>query len=48
MPFAVLEADGGGVSARIERVRYDAAAVAREVAASGLPPEFGERVLPAS
>ncbi|MGZ4199307.1 MAG: metallophosphoesterase family protein, partial [Thermoleophilia bacterium] len=35
--FAVLEADGDRVRARIERVEYDAGAVAHEVAAAGLP-----------
>jgi putative phosphoesterase len=43
--FAVLEANGGGVRARIERVDYDAAAVAREVAAVGLPSEFADKLL---
>ena len=43
--FAVLEADGEGVSARIERVAYDAAAVAREVAAAGLPAEFADKLV---
>src|ERR671935_631545 len=41
--FAVLEAGDHGVRARIERVEYDAAAVAREVAAVGLPSEFAEK-----
>jgi putative phosphoesterase len=44
--FAVLEADAGGrVRARIERVEYDAAAVAREVAAAGLPLEFADKLV---
>jgi putative phosphoesterase len=43
--FALLERDGGGVSARIERVEYDAKAVAREVAAAGLPEEYGEKLV---
>ena len=44
--FAVLEADAaGGVGARIERVDYDAAAVAQEVAASGLPAEFADKLV---
>jgi putative phosphoesterase len=44
--FAVLEADAGGrVRARIERVVYDAAAVAREVAAAGLPLEFADKLV---
>ena len=43
--FAVLEADGDRVRARIERVPYDAAAVAREVAAAGLPAEFADKLV---
>ena len=44
--FAVLEADGSGhAHARIERVDYDAAAVAREVAAVGLPEEFADKLV---
>jgi putative phosphoesterase len=44
--FAVLEADAAGrVDARIERVEYDAAAVAREVAAAGLPAEFADKLV---
>jgi putative phosphoesterase len=45
--FAVLEANDPGetVQVHIERVPYDAAAVAREVAASGLPEEFAEKLL---
>jgi putative phosphoesterase len=43
--FAVLEVAGGGVAARIERFEYDVERVAREVAASGLPGEYGERLL---
>lgn len=46
--FAVLELDEGRVTASIERVPYDARAVADQVAASGLPGEFGERLLTAS
>jgi predicted phosphodiesterase len=41
--FAVLEASADGVRARIERVDYDAASVAREVAAAGLPAEFADK-----
>jgi len=42
--FAILRSDGGGVAqVTIERVEYDAQAVAREVAAVGLP-----RALPTS
>ena len=43
--FAVLAAAGGGVAAEIERVDYDATAVAREVERVGLPPEFAEKLL---
>ena len=39
--FAVLDVDG----ARIERVAYDAEAVAREVAAAGLPGEYAEKLV---
>jgi putative phosphoesterase len=42
--FAVL--DEGGV--RIERVEYDAEAVAREVAAAGLPSEYAEKLVQAA
>jgi putative phosphoesterase len=44
--FAVLDLDeDGGISVRIERVEYDAERVAREVAAAGLPAEYGEKLL---
>jgi putative phosphoesterase len=46
--FAVLEDAGDRVDARIERVEYDAGAVAREVAASGLPAEYAEKLLVAA
>jgi len=46
--FAVLEANGREVAARIERVHYDAESVAREVAAAGLPAEYGEKLLAAA
>jgi putative phosphoesterase len=46
--FAVLEPDGGDVRARIERVAYDVWAVAREVAAVGLPAEYGDKLLAAA
>ncbi len=47
--FAVLEADvGGAVRPSIERIAYDAEAVAREVSASGLPAEYGEKLLAAA
>jgi putative phosphoesterase len=43
--FAVLEAAADRVAARIERVDYDAGAVAREVAAAGLPAEFADKLV---
>jgi diadenosine tetraphosphatase ApaH/serine/threonine PP2A family protein phosphatase len=43
--FAVLEADLAGLRVTIERVDYDAAAVAREVAEAGLPSEFAEKLV---
>jgi putative phosphoesterase len=46
--FAVIEAAGGEVVASIERVGYDTGSVAREVAAAGLPAEYGEKLLTAA
>jgi putative phosphoesterase len=46
--FAVLEADGDRVAARIERFEYDAEAVAREVAAAGLPGEYADNLVSAA
>ena len=47
--FAILEADDQGpVRASIERVPYDAEAVAREVAAAGLPGEYAEKLVAAA
>ena len=46
--FAVLESSGQGLSASIERVEYDAEAVAREVAAAGLPEEYAEKLVVAA
>jgi putative phosphoesterase len=43
--FAVLEPDRDRVAARIERFAYDADAVAREVAASGLPAEYADKLV---
>ena len=43
--FAILEATDSGVQASIERVPYDAEAVAREVAAAGLPSEYAEKLV---
>jgi putative phosphoesterase len=46
--FAILAATPGGIEVTIERVEYDAEAVAREVAASGLPSEFADKLLAAA
>jgi putative phosphoesterase len=46
--FAVLEEAPGEVGARIERFEYDVEYVAPEVAASGLPAEYGARLLVAA
>jgi putative phosphoesterase len=47
--FAILEADETGpVRASIERVSYDAHAVAREVAAVGLPGEYAKALVAAA
>jgi putative phosphoesterase len=47
--FAILEADDQGpVRASIQRVPYDAEAVAREVAAAGLPGEYAEKLVAAT
>jgi putative phosphoesterase len=46
--FAILKADGNEVRASIERVPYDTEAVAREVAAAGLPSEYAEKLLVAA
>jgi putative phosphoesterase len=43
--FAVLEAAPDGVTVTIERVAYDAAAVAREVRTAGLPGELAEKLV---
>jgi putative phosphoesterase len=43
--FAVLAACGESVSVSIERVAYDAGAVAAEVRAAGLPGEFADKLL---
>ena len=43
--FAILEPDGDGVRVTIERVEYDAEAVARELAAAGLPAEYAEKLV---
>lgn len=47
--FAILELDETGrVRASIERVPYDAKAVAHEVAAAGLPGEYAEKLIAAA
>jgi len=47
--FAVLEAEPGGpLRVSIERVAYDAAAVAAEVRAAGLPTEFADKLVAAA
>ena len=43
--FAVLELEGSEILASIDRVSYDADAVAREVAAAGLPDEYAEKLV---
>jgi putative phosphoesterase len=43
--FAVLRPGGGEPSVTIERAAYDAQAVAREVAAAGLPGEYAEKLV---
>ena len=46
--FALLELEGGRVVAHIERVRYDAGAVGREIGAAGLPLEYAEKLVQAA
>jgi predicted phosphodiesterase len=46
--FAILEPRDTGVRASIERVPYDALAVAREVEAAGLPGEYAEKLVAAA
>jgi predicted phosphodiesterase len=46
--FAVLEATGAGVEARIERFEYDADYAASQVAEAGLPGEYAEKLLAAA
>ncbi len=43
--FAVLELDGGEVRATIERVAYDADAVAAEIRDAGLPGEYADKLV---
>ena len=46
--FAFLNASSGPLEVTIERVAYDAAAVAEEVRAAGLPGEFADKLLVAA
>ncbi|HSZ06310.1 MAG TPA: metallophosphoesterase family protein [Solirubrobacteraceae bacterium] len=46
--FAVLTATGGGVDVSIERVDYDAEAVAAEVRVAGLPGELADKLVSAT
>ena len=46
--FAVLTPTDQGVRATIERADYDAQAVAREVAAAGLPEEYADKLVAAA
>jgi putative phosphoesterase len=46
--FAVLQPAGDSVRVSIERVAYDAAAVAEEVRRGGLPAEYAEKLLQAA
>jgi putative phosphoesterase len=46
--FAVLRDAGDGVEVRIERVAYDAEAVAAQVRDAGLPAEFADKLLVAA
>ena len=46
--FAVLTPSDLGVRATIERADYDAHAVAREVAAAGLPEEYADKLVVAA
>jgi putative phosphoesterase len=43
--FAILREGADSIDVTIERVRYDAEAVAREVAAAGLPSEYADKLL---
>jgi diadenosine tetraphosphatase ApaH/serine/threonine PP2A family protein phosphatase len=45
--FAVLDASSGELRVTIERVPYDAEAVAEEVRAAGLPGEYADKLLAA-
>ena len=47
-PFAVLTQSAGSVAVSIERIEYDADAVAAEVREAGLPGEFADKLLVAA
>ena len=46
--FAILRATPTGIDVTIERVPYDVQAVAREVAAAGLPTEYADKLVAAA
>ena len=46
--FAILRPGDTGLDVTVERVPYDAEAVAREVAAAGLPEEYAEKLIAAA
>jgi putative phosphoesterase len=46
--FAILRGEGDRVAAQIERVEYDATAVAREIEQVGLPPEYARKLVQAA
>jgi hypothetical protein len=46
--FAILRPAASQVDVTIERVAYDAVAVAREVVAAGLPEEFADKLVAAA
>jgi putative phosphoesterase len=46
--FAILRPDDTGLDVTIERVPYDAEAVAHEIAAAGLPEEYAEKLVAAA
>src|SRR3954463_1982292 len=46
--FAILDASSGQLQVTIERVAYDAGAVAAEIEVSGLPGEFAEKLIAAA
>lgn len=46
--FALLEGGAEGISASIERAPYDVEEAARDVAAAGLPSDYGDKLLAAA